>query len=66
MKKQMEDEALILVMVEDVKIVFRTVSRGISGFPGAVEDLGDKCEGASVADGAAGKAVALLCVDSKI
>jgi hypothetical protein len=37
-------------MAEDVKTVFQTASRGISGFLDAAEDLGDKCDGASVVD----------------
>ena len=55
MKKRRENEALTLFMAEDVKTVFQTASRWISGFSGAVEDLGDKSEGASVADGAVGR-----------
>ena len=54
-KKRRENEALTLCMAEDVKTVFQTASRGISGFSGAVEDLGDKFEGASVADRAVGR-----------
>jgi hypothetical protein len=38
-KKRRENEALIPGMAEDVKTVFRTVSRGISGFLDAAENL---------------------------
>lgn len=61
----MENEALILCMAEDAKNAFQTASRGKSGLLNAAENLRVGFEGASAADGAAGKAVALLCVDSK-
>jgi hypothetical protein len=54
-KKRRENEALTLFMAEDVKTVLQTASRGISGFLDAAENLGDKSEGASVADGAVGR-----------
>ena len=66
MKKRRENEALTLCMAEDEKTAFQTASRGISVFLDGVEDLGDRFEGASVVDGVVGRAVALLCGDSKI
>lgn len=60
----MENEALILCMAEDAKNAFQTASRGKSGLLNAAENLRVGFEGASAADGAAGKAVALLCGDS--
>ena len=48
-KKRRENEDLILCMAEDVKIVFETVSRGISGFLEAAENLKVRFEGASAA-----------------
>ena len=65
-KKRMEDEALTLCIARGGKVIFEGVSRGISGFLDAVESLGDRLEGASVADRVVGKAVALLCVDSRV
>jgi hypothetical protein len=62
----MEYKALTLVVAKDGRVVFETDSRGISGFLDATENLGDKLEGASVADRVVGKAIALLCIDSKI
>jgi len=62
----MEDEALTLCIVRDGRVIFESASRGISGFLDAVQTLGDKLEGASVADRVVGKAVALLCVDSRV
>jgi hypothetical protein len=65
-KKRMENEALILCMAEDAKKAFQTASRGKSGLLNAAENLRVGFEGASAADRAVGKTVALLCVDSKI
>jgi hypothetical protein len=65
-KKRMEDEALTLCIARGGKVLFEGASRGISGFLDAVESLGDRLEGASVADRVVGKAVALLCVDSRV
>jgi len=65
-KKRRENEALTLFIAEDVKTAFQTASRGISGFLGASEDLGDKFDGASVVDRVVGRAFAFLCVDSKV
>jgi len=62
----MKDRALTLVVAKDGKVIFEAGSRGISGFLGAVEKLADELEGASVADRVMGKAIALLCVGSKI
>ena len=44
------------------EVLFETGSHLISGFLAAIEQLGDRLEGASVADRVAGKAIALLCV----
>jgi hypothetical protein len=65
-KKRMEDEALTLCIARDGKVIFEGASRGISGFLDAVESLGGKLEGASVADRVVGRAVALLCVCSRV
>ena len=65
-KKRMEDTALTLCIARDGKVIFEGASRGISGFLDAVESLGGKFEGVSVADRVVGRAVALLCVDSRV
>ena len=43
-------------------VLFETVSHRISGFLGAIEQVGAMLEGASVADRVVGKAISLLCV----
>lgn len=61
-KNELNDNHLTLVIVKNGKVLFKTDSHRISGFIGAIEKLGTDLEGASVADGVAGKALALLCV----
>ena len=60
-KSRLHREDLTLVIVKNSEVLFETGSHRISGFLGAIEQLGDRLEGASVADRVAGKAVALLC-----
>jgi hypothetical protein len=61
-KSRLHEENLTLVIVKNGEVLFETSSHRISGFLGAIEQLGNKLEGASVADRVAGKAIALLCV----
>ncbi len=61
-KSRLYGEDLTLVVVKNDEVVFETGSHRISGFLGAIEQLGAGLEGAAVADIVAGKAVALLCV----
>mgnify|MGYP001041379568 CR=1 FL=1 len=61
-KKRLREESLTLSIVKNGKIIFETVSHGISGFLEAVERCNGGLEGASVADRIAGKVIALLCV----
>jgi hypothetical protein len=61
-KSRLYDENLTLTIVKKGTVLFETSSHRISGFLSAIELLGAKLEGASVADKVAGKAVALLCV----
>jgi hypothetical protein len=56
------EEDLTLVVVKGTEVLFETDSHRISGFLGAIDQLGTRLEGASVADRVAGKAIALLCV----
>ena len=61
-KSRLYRENLTLVIVKDGEVLFETGSHRISGFLGAVEQLGARLGGAAVADRVAGKAIALLCV----
>jgi hypothetical protein len=65
-KSRLFEEDLTLVIVKYGEVLFETGSHRISGFLGAIEELGVRLEGASVADRVAGKAIALLCVYAKI
>jgi hypothetical protein len=65
-KSRLYSEELTLSIVKNGEVLFETGSHRISGFLGAIEQLGVMLEGASVADRVAGKAVALLCVYAKI
>jgi hypothetical protein len=65
-KHALYSKDLTLVIVKNGEVMFETRSHRISGFLGAIEQLGDELEGASVADRVAGKAIALLCVYAKI
>lgn len=61
-KNKLYRQGLTLIVVKSGEILFETDSHRISGFLGAIEQLGVRLEGATVADRVAGKAVALLCV----
>jgi hypothetical protein len=61
-KRRLYGEDLTLVIVKSSKMVFETRSHRISGFIGAIEQLGAGLKGAVIADRVAGKALALLCV----
>jgi hypothetical protein len=65
-KSRLYKEELTLAIVKNGEVLFETGSHRISGFLGAIEQLGVRLEGASVADRVAGKAIALLCVYAKI
>jgi hypothetical protein len=65
-KSRLFEENLTLAIVKYGEVLFETGSHRISGFLGAIEQLGARLEGASVADRVAGKAIALLCVYAKI
>ena len=61
-KSRLYAKNLTLIIVKNGETLFKTNSHRISGFLGAIEQLGVRLEGASAADRVAGKAVALLCV----
>ena len=65
-KTELYEENLTLAIVKNSEVLFETKNHRISGFLDAVEKLGAKLEGASLADRVAGKAIALLCVYAKI
>ena len=65
-KSTLYKKELTLTIVKNGKVLFETDSHRISGFLAAIEQLGARLEGASVADRVAGKAVALVCVYAKI
>ena len=65
-KSHLQEKELTLTIVKEGSVIFETCSHRISGFLGAIEKLGDKLEGASVADRVVGKAIALLCVYARI
>lgn len=61
-KKHLKEKNLTLSIVKNEETLFETKLHGISGFLAAIETLGNKLDGASVADRIVGKAIALLCV----
>ncbi len=61
-EKRLKERGLTLSIVSGRHVLFETSSHGISGFLRAVEEVGGRLEGASVADKIVGRAVALLCV----
>jgi hypothetical protein len=61
-KEQLYQKKLTLVIIKNGIVLFDTASHRISGFLGAIDQIGDKLEGASIADRVVGKAIALLCV----
>jgi hypothetical protein len=65
-KKRLNENGLTLSIVKNGEMVFETTLRGVSGFLEAVEKFRNKLEGASVADRIVGKAIALLCVYTKV
>jgi hypothetical protein len=65
-KKKLNENNLSLVIIKNLDLIFETSSQGIKSFLETIERFKKKLEGASVADKVVGKAIALLCVYSKI
>jgi len=65
-KTRLKQRHLTLSIVKNGETLFETASYGISGFLEAIEKLGEKLHGSSVADKVVGKAIALLCVYAKV
>lgn len=57
---------LTLCVVKHGEVLFESTLQGVVSFLEAVKKVGNRLEGASVADKVVGRAVALLCVHSKI
>ncbi|MGB9714103.1 MAG: hypothetical protein C0193_01075 [Candidatus Bathyarchaeota archaeon] len=65
-KRRLKEGNLTLSIVKNGKVLFETVSHGVSGFLEAIEKCGSSLERASAADRIVGKAIALLCVYARI
>lgn len=65
-KKRLQTKDLTLVIVKNSKIIFKTTETGIKGFLKAIEESENSLENASIADKVVGKAIALLCIYSKV
>ncbi|NWG10781.1 DUF1893 domain-containing protein [Candidatus Bathyarchaeota archaeon] len=65
-KQRLKENNLTMSIVKNGKTIFENSSHGISGFLEAIEKRSDTLKGASVADKITGKAIALLCVYSKV
>ena len=65
-KRRLGEPGLTLCIVKDKHVLFETASHGISGFLRAIQELGERLNGASVADKIVGKAIALLCLYARI
>jgi hypothetical protein len=65
-KTKLHEEELTLVVVKSGEVLFRTRNHRITGFLDAIGELGERLEGASLADRVAGKAVAFLCAYARI
>jgi len=65
-KTLLKNGRLTLVIVKDEQVLYQTDSHRISGFINAIEEVGSKLVGASVADRIVGKALALLFVYAQI
>jgi hypothetical protein len=65
-KKRLHERKLTLCITKNGETIFETNSHGISGFLRAIQRLEVKLEGAYVADRVVGKAIALLCIYTKV
>lgn len=65
-KGRLTEAGLTLVVVKNLKVIFRSRRGGVNSFLEAIDRLGDRLEDASVADKVVGRAVALLCIYSHV
>jgi hypothetical protein len=60
------EKRLTLAIAKDESIIFESKLRGVSSFLDAIETLGDRLKGSSVSDKVTGRAIALLCIYSRV
>jgi hypothetical protein len=65
-KNRLQNKDLTLVIIKNGELLFETKEHKIKGFLEAIEKLGKSLDGSSVADRVVGKAIALLCVYTKV
>lgn len=65
-KDALRKKNLTLVIVKEARVILESRVHGVSAFLEALESLGAKMKGASVADRVVGKAVALLCIHAGV
>jgi hypothetical protein len=65
-KQLLKTDDLSLVIVKNKKIIFQTRMHGIKGFLQTIERFEDDLVDASLADKIVGRAIAMLCIYSKI
>lgn len=65
-RQRLKEGELTLVIVKEGEVLFETDSPGIGGFLNAIEAIGKGLSGSSVADRIVGRAIALLCVYSRV
>ena len=63
---RLRERDISLVVVKNGSFLLESVSHGISGFLEAIDFLGEELAGSSVADRVVGRAIALLCVYSRV
>jgi len=65
-KERLKGGGWTLVFVKESTSIYETDIEGLGGFLKAIDELGNKLSGASVADRVVGKAAALLCAHSNV
>lgn len=65
-KERLKGGRWALVFVKHSIPIYKTDTGGLGGFLKAIDDLGHRLSGASVADKVVGKAAALLCAHSNV
>ena len=65
-KTALAKENLTLAIAKNGEIIYTTKTKGVTGFLEAIEQFRKNLTSASVADKVVGKAIALLCLYSKI
>ncbi len=60
------EKGLTLAIAKNESIIFESKLRGVSSFLDAINKLGNRLEGSSVSDKITGRAIALLCIYSRV